>query len=48
MQQILAVVGPSVADLFRQLLSEAGSTFSSFWTAIFVVGFSLGGAIGAF
>jgi membrane protein len=47
-QQISSVVGPSVADLFRQLLSESGSPFSSFWTAIFVVGFSLGGAIGAF
>jgi membrane protein len=46
--QISSVVGPSVADLFRQLLSEAGSPFSSFWTAVFVVGFSLGGAIGAF
>lgn len=48
MEQISAVVGPSIADLFRQLLSEAGSPFSSFWTAIFVVGFSFGGAIGAF
>jgi membrane protein len=47
-QQITAVVGPSVAELFNQLLSNAGSPFTSVWTAIIVVGFSLGGAIGAF
>jgi membrane protein len=46
--QISAVVGPTVADLFRQLLTDAGSPFSSVWTAIVVVGFSVGGAIGAF
>lgn len=46
--QISAVVGPAVAELFRQLLSNAGSPFTSVWTAIVVVVFSLGGAIGAF
>jgi len=46
--QISAVVGPAVAELFRQLLSNAGSPFTSVWIAIVVVGFSLGGAIGAF
>jgi uncharacterized BrkB/YihY/UPF0761 family membrane protein len=46
--QISAVAGPTVADLFRQLLTNAGSPFDSVWTAIVVVGFSLGGAIGAF
>jgi membrane protein len=47
-QQISTVVGPSVAELFKQLLSNAASPFTSIWTAIVVVGFSFGGAIGAF
>ncbi len=47
-QQIAAVAGPSVAELFRQLLISTASPFSSVWTAIVVVGFSVGGAIGAF
>ena len=46
--QISAVVGPSVAELFNQLLTNAGSPFSSVWLAIVVVGFSFAGAIGAF
>jgi membrane protein len=46
--QISYVGGPAVAELFRQLLSNAGSPFISIWTAIVVVGFSVGGAIGAF
>jgi uncharacterized BrkB/YihY/UPF0761 family membrane protein len=46
--QISAVVGPSVASLFEQLLSNAASPFNSIWTAIVVIGFSFGGAIGAF
>jgi membrane protein len=46
--QISVVVGPSVAELFKQLLSNAASPFTSIWTAIVVIGFSLGGAIGAF
>ncbi len=47
-QQISALAGPAVADLFRQILSDATSPFTSVWTAIVVVGFSVGGAIGAF
>ena len=47
-QLISVVVGPVVADLFRQVLFNAGSPFTSVWTAIVVVGFSVGGAIGAF
>ncbi len=46
--QISAVGGPAVAELFRQLLSNASSPFTSAWTAVVVVGFSIGGAIGAF
>jgi membrane protein len=47
-QQISAVVGPAVAGQFNQLVSNTASPFTSVWTAIFVIGFSLGGAIGAF
>ncbi|MGD6850828.1 MAG: YihY/virulence factor BrkB family protein [Candidatus Bathyarchaeia archaeon] len=47
-QQITAVVGPAVAELFSQLIVSTGSPFTSAWTAVVVVGFSLGGAIGAF
>jgi uncharacterized BrkB/YihY/UPF0761 family membrane protein len=47
-QQISTVVGPSVAELFKQLLSNAASPFTSIWTAFVVVGFSFGGAIGLF
>ena len=46
--QITAVVGPAVADLFSQLITNTASPFTSAWTAIVVVGFSIGGAIGAF
>ncbi len=46
--QITAFAGPSVADLFRQLLLNATSPFASFWTAFTIVAFSLAGAIGAF
>ena len=46
--QISAVAGPTVANLFRELLTNAGSPFASIWTANVVIGFSLGGAIGAF
>lgn len=45
-QQITAIAGPSVADLFRQLLVSSASPFSSIWTALVVIGFSVGGAIG--
>lgn len=46
--QITVVVGPAVADLFSQLIVNTASPFTSVWTAIVVVGFSIGGAIGAF
>jgi membrane protein len=46
--EISAVVGPTVAGFFYELLSNASSPFSSVWTALVVVGFSVGGAIGAF
>jgi membrane protein len=46
--QISAVAGPAVADLFYQLLTSTTSPFTSVWTATVVVGFSIGGAIGAF
>ena len=46
--QISAVAGPAVSELFKQLLSNAGSPFSSIWTAVVLIGFSFGGAIGAF
>lgn len=47
-QQITALAGPSVADLFRQLLVSSASPFTSVWTALVVIGFSVGGAIGTF
>jgi membrane protein len=47
-QQITAIAGPSVADLFRQLLLSSASPFTSVWTALVVIGFSVGGAIGTF
>ena len=46
--QISSVGGSAVAELFWQLISNASSPFTSVWTAIVVVGFSIGGAIGAF
>ncbi len=46
--QISAVTGPVVAALFGQILTNATSPFSSIWTSIVVVGFSLGAAIGTF
>jgi membrane protein len=47
-QQITALAGPAVAGLFSQLLSGATSPFTSAWTSITLVIFSLAGAIGAF
>jgi membrane protein len=47
-QQIAAVTGPAVAELFNQLISSTESPFTSFWTTLVVIGFSIGGAIGAF
>ena len=37
-----------VAGLFEQLLVSSASPFTSVWTAIVVIGFSVGGAFGAF
>lgn len=48
MKQITAVTGPTVAVLFKDLIVNTGSPFTSVWTAIIVVGFSIGGAIGTF
>ena len=47
-QQISLVTGPAVAQLFRTLLENATSPFSSPWTAVTTIAFSVGGAIGAF
>jgi len=47
-QQIAAVAGPAVADLFRELITNTGSPFTSVFSSIVVIGFSVGGAIGAF
>ncbi len=47
-QEIISLAGPSVAQLFQQLLESAMSPFASLWVAITVVAFSVGGAIGAF
>ena len=46
--QITALAGPSVAGLFNQLLASSMSPFTSLWVAVTTIGFSLGGAIGAF
>lgn len=46
--QITSLAGPAVAELFRELLSGATSPFTSAWSAITVVTFSLAGAIGTF
>lgn len=48
MKQITAVTGPAVAALFKDLILNTDSPFTSVWTAIIVVGFSIGGAIGTF
>jgi membrane protein len=47
-QIISSLAGPVVAELFRELLASAMSPFSTVWSSITVVGFSLAGAIGAF
>ena len=47
-EQITSLAGPIVADLFRQIITRTNSPFTSLWTAIIVVGFSVGGAMGAF
>ncbi len=47
-EQISNVAGPAIADLFEQLLGSALSPFMSIWTAVTILAFSIGGAIGAF
>ncbi len=47
-EQITSIAGPAVAGLFNELLITAMSPFSSLWSSITVVGFSLIGAIGTF
>ena len=47
-QLITVLTGPEVAGLFKQLLVGASSPFSSIWSSISIIGFSLAGAIGAF
>ncbi len=46
--QITALAGPAVSGLFNQLLASSMSPFTSLWVAVTTIGFSLGGAIGAF
>jgi membrane protein len=48
MQQITALTGPAIAELFSDLIVGTGSPFTSTWTALVVIGFSLVGGIGAF
>jgi membrane protein len=47
-QHIAAVAGPSVADLFGEILASSSSPLTDLWTAIVVIGFSVGGTIGVF
>ena len=47
-QQITALAGPAVAQLFKQLLASSTPPFTSLWASITVAGFSLAGIIGAF
>jgi membrane protein len=47
-QQISALAGPAVANLFGQLLQGANSPFTSAWGDVWLVPFSVVGGIGAF
>jgi len=47
-QQITALTGPAIAELFSDLIVSTGSEFTSLWTAVVVIGFSIAGGIGAF
>jgi membrane protein len=47
-QQITAIAGPAVAELFRQLLQGAASPFAADWASVGLVIFSVIGGIGAF
>src|ERR1700730_18105285 len=46
--QVSAFAGPSVANLFAQLLLNASSPLTSFFGSLISVGFAIFGAIGAF
>jgi len=46
--QVSAFAGPSVANLFAQLLSNAASPLTSFFSSLIGVGFAIFGAVGAF
>ncbi|MFI5421124.1 MAG: YhjD/YihY/BrkB family envelope integrity protein [Nitrososphaerales archaeon] len=46
--QISAFAGPSVANVFAQLLSNAASPLTSFFGSLISVGFAIFGAVGAF
>ena len=46
--QVSAFAGPSVANLFAQLLSNAASPLTSFFGSLISVGFAIFGAVGAF
>ncbi len=48
LQQITALAGPAVAELVRELLESARTPFTSTLASITSVGFTLGGAVGAF
>jgi membrane protein len=45
---ITSLAGPAVAQLFSELLQSAKSPFTSVWASIIAIGFTVGGAIGAF
>jgi membrane protein len=47
-QQITAIAGPAVADLFSQLLQGASSSFTLSLGSVWLVAFSIIGGIGAF
>src|SRR5690242_9433834 len=44
--QVTAFAGPSVANLFAQLLNNAASPLTSFFGSLFSVGFAIFGAVG--
>lgn len=46
--QVGALAGPSVANLFGQLLNNAASPLTSFFGSLISVGFAIFGAVGAF
>jgi membrane protein len=47
-EYITTIAGPAVAELVRDLLESARSPFTSTFASITSVGFTLGGAVGAF